>query len=742
MLKRHRLRVLIAAGLSLAAFGLIEARLYVLQVRERERFADRARDQQNANRRLYPSRGAIYARNGGLLAASTFYLTAYYEPSRRQADIPPGLTARLARALGVEEATLIRKMKASGRPLIRRKVSPEAAETVADLLAPHAKLRGLIGFESESKREYPQGDLAGPVVGLAGLDTWGDNLGRMGLELHYDTVLRGHKVDRKAPVTVWRSPIAPLDEEAIRSSFGRSIALTLDPERQRATEGALRKRIGDVQAEDGVAIVMDVNTGAILAMASCPGYDPGDLRQVLPEQLKNRAIHEQIEIGSVMKVLTAAIWIDRGLLGPDELIDCHEGEVYLSGPQGRRRIRDSHSLGVVPYRTAFAESSNIAHAELGLRIDKATYHQALRRFGLGEKTGIDLPGEASGLLRPVSKWDWFSMTSLPWGYESQMTALQVVAAIAAIGNGGVRMRPYLVEAILSPDGRTLERTEPREVARVAGSEACRIVRELMEEVVLVGTGKPAAVPGYRVGGKTGTTRKTGPPEFMAERHYIASFGGLFPIDRPQVAIYIYINEPDPKIDYYGGAVAASVFAEIAREAAHHLGIAPSEAFDNSPAAGARIARLGPANSIPNSTASAKDVSIRELQVPFASAMAGGVAEASAEAPVGPPSAIAPSFIGLTVREAIERQAEEGLEELEIRGAGIALRQWPPAGSPLEPGRSVQVFFALPSKRIDSAGGPDSGAWFDGAPAEPSEEAPAAMVPVIGPGGVDGRGGWN
>jgi len=687
--KTHRFRIVLVATASLLTFGLIEARLYKLQIREHARYAELARSQHGKSILLHPRRGDILDRNGQVLATSTFYDTVWINPAALRGSSPPeGLAARLGRLFKRPVESIETLLSRPRRTLLQRKAPPDTADALRLLEADLGLPDDFFEFEKESKRLYPMGDLAGPVLGFAGLDPLGDNVGLEGLELQYDAWLRGEARKVRVPVNSLRRGLAPMKDEALKSTFGRTLVLTLDSQIQHYAQQALRRGGGVYQAKAAVAVVMDVATGAILALANWPDFDPNQFNRTLGDQRRNRALTDPIEIGSVMKILTAAILLDQRLLHPDEPIACENGAWQTA--EGRR-ISDDHPLGVVPYREAFAYSSNIAHVKLALRLDDRVYDAALRRFGLGEPTGLDLPGEASGLLRPVEQWSALSKSSLPIGYETSLTAIQVVMALAAVANGGTRMRPFIVRRILAPDGQAVKVFEPQPIGRVASPETCAAVLELLGAVTEEGTGKNVVVPGYRVGGKTGTAKKT-----PGGRSYVASFAGLIPLHEPRLAVYVYVDEPDPRLNFYGGKVAGPIFAEIAQHAVRILGIPPDfpPELRSTDAQAADVAAAPPVTPGPGSSEPGTPLSGLGRDDAWMTAADPPWADASVIA--DPKPGRMPNFMGRTILEALELARAAGAP-VKLMGSGVAVRQSPPAGQPLIAGEVGRVIFQLPSR---------------------------------------------
>lgn len=731
--KTHRLRVLLVAFGSLLIFCGIEVRLFFVQVRQHQMYADKAQRQQLNEIKVHPRRGDILDRREQILATSTFYDTVYFNPvylkgkkDEPPRQLPPDLPRDLAQLFsagenggeeGPEERELritkaearIRKSLAkTRRKRLQRGVPPETVMAMRLLIDHHEIPRRVFSFEKQSERLYPHDELASAILGFTGIDEYGENVGLGGVEHRYDRDLGGELTTQTIRVNSWHQRLAPMDESILKESFGTSLVLTLDSEIQHFTQKILREQALRVEAESAVVVVLEVKTGAVLAMASYPEFDPNKYSKAAKGSRRNRALTDPIEIGSVMKILTTAILIDNDLVSVDEFIDCQNGSATFEG----KRLRDSHRMGVVPFHSVFAESSNIGMATVAQRLDPALYYTALRNFGLGQRTGIDLPGESRGILRPFAKWQKLSRVFLPIGYESSMSAIQVASAVAAVGNEGRRMRPYVVQRKVSAEGRVLERTEPLEIGRVAGAQTSRIVLALMREAVEEGTGKNAKVAGYSVAGKTGTTRKT---EKRDKRAYIASFAGLLPAEEPQVAIYCYVNEPNPKIGFYGGQVAAPVFAAVGEAVARILEIPPdlemepSESQKNDPSGSPVRHPDRPELQFAEGGVSEGDGFENGAEV-FGFA-AGSISEEDWMAIVqahdlsegdrivprfSEPGAM-PNCFGRTIPEVL-KQFSDSRVPFKIFGSGIVDRQWPAPGERVPDGRQAVIVFVSPSQR--------------------------------------------
>ncbi len=781
--KTYRLRVLFLVFLSFVLFGIIEARLYYLQVHTYRQFANSARRQQTKTIHLTPRRGDILDRNGNPLATSfvsdtiILDLKKYYEPemklahelaraftvsknggelkgrneealaqkkaeflemfnkpdhyvlagnpnddaiklldrirrnfdfskdvfsvnrtevvldTRKYREQEPAMIKELSAAVGRGEFEIAEYFKSDKmrRHILCRKASDEISRAVTLIEDKYQLPHDAIIYEKNSKRNYPQKELASHILGYTKIDDSGDNIGQSGIELKYDKLLKGQYAKTQVPVMgdLNRNKLAPVSDEVIESTFGNNLVLTIDQRIQAATERALRKRVGEVQAKGGIAVVMDVPTGEILALASCPDFDPNDFSKVTKEQRKNRMLSDPIEIGSVMKILTATLLVDKGLVQPDEMVDCKGGYLVLDG----RRLVDAHKLGVVPFREAFADSSNIALCTLGKRLEPAVYYEGLTNFGLGQRTGVDLPGEEKGIFYPLERWTLLSRTSLPMGYECALTGMQVVSALGAVGNGGVRMRPHLLKEVRTPKGQVIQKVAPEAMGMVASRETCQTMMDLMEGVVVSGTGVDAQIPGYRIGGKTGTSRKSN----SDAKKYISSFAGLMPIQQPQLAFYIYIDEPSGSL-FYGGKVSGPVFKEIALQVAHILGIPPDDpvAFEQ-----AKQQLLAPMTASGDTTATMEAELAANLEMANDTGTAGDLTEGEsvASAEVLPENAHGvrmPDCMGMTMVEAWDALHKANVQA-RMKGSGVVARQEPPAGMMLPEGKEATIIFAHPSE---------------------------------------------
>jgi len=653
----------------------VGVRLAYLQTTAHEWLAKRARAQQTGAAELEPVRGLILDRRGRELARSVGVLSFFASPA--EVEDVDGAAAKLAAALGLDAnglAARIRQAKEARRSFVwlARKVSEEQAQAVAAL-----DLKGVHATQ-ERQRRYPNGPLAAHVVGFVGLD----EKGLAGVEQVYDAALRGEggrmTVERDARRVAFDSG----REEA---EDGRTVVLTIDQTVQHMTESALNAAMERSRAKSGAVIVLDPRTGEILALANAPAFDPNRATGASDDLRRNDALQNIYEPGSTFKVVAFSGALEEGLTRPDEPIDCLGGGITVAG----RFIRDHTPYGTLTATDALAKSSNVAAIKLGMRLGNQGLYDYMRRFGFGDKTGVELPGETKGILRPVSRWHGSSIGSLSIGQEIGVTPVQVAAAFAAVANDGVRIAPHLVKEIRDAEGQVIERAQP-ESHRVVSAETARAVRGMLEAVTVKGTAKRARPEGYTAAGKTGTAQKIDPQtRAYSKTKHVASFVGFAPVENPSVVIIVVIDEPVGA--YHGGDTAAPVFREIADQVLPYLDVTPDEepaATPGRPAAPAALA-LAP---VPSPESARREAEPAEppvsLPVIVRRPSTGGEVIYAAS---GDRALLMPDLRGRSVRDAARVCAQLGLE-LEARGEGRALSQSPSAGARVETGQTVRIEF--------------------------------------------------
>lgn len=549
-----KLRLLITAVFVFVFFAAVIGRLGYVQLYDYGRYTEYSKNMYVTKVTFSPTRGRILDRNMTPLALSVPMKSAFAQPSmmkdKRAASI------LLGRDLGVSPDSIYQKLDRRGHFVwLMRKMDDQAYEAV--------KARHLHGvsFISEDQRFYPQRTLASRVVGFCGLDS--DGLA--GLEYLYEKTLAGEQVTLLAHRDATGRIYGYNGEKRPDNNF--ELVTTIDSNIQYIAEKTVKTAYEKYEAKAALAVVMDVENGEVLAMAEAPNLDLNDPQAHLTRH-RALSVTQTYEPGSIFKVFVAAAAINDGLTTPDELYDCEQGryEVY------DRVIREAenHKYGVIPLREIIAKSSNIGMIKVAGKLGPKRMYEYLRKFGFGQKTMIDLPGEMNGTLADYRHWSGVSLAALSFGQEVMTTPIQVTAALAVIGNGGHSVRPHFMKQMLR-DGRVVMEYHQPATMQVIGSSTARQVLDMMHYTVTDGTGKLAQVPGFEIAGKTGTAQKFD----REKRHYstekpLSSFVALFPAKKPRYAILIMVDEP--KGAGWGGTVAAPMARDIIRDTALYLGM--------------------------------------------------------------------------------------------------------------------------------------------------------------------------
>jgi cell division protein FtsI/penicillin-binding protein 2 len=545
----------------LALAGLA-ARLAQVQVVMADRLREMALRQQIATLSIAPHRGRILDRNGRPLAINVEMASIYAVPAL--IDDPRAFAAAIAPAVGESPAEIHRRLAGSGKYFawVARKVKPEVVARVKAL-----GLGDQVGFLTEDRRAYPNGSLAAHALGFVGID----NQGLGGIELAYDETLRG----RAGSAVAERDGVGRLLMETRRiveaPQNGSDLVLTIDQVIQHITERELDKALGQTRAKRGLVLVLDPRSGEVLALASRPLFDPNAGGAARPEQWLNRALAVTYEPGSTFKVFLTAAALDAGAVKPEERFLCN-GSLRV----GSHVIRDAHGPhGWQSVSDMVKNSCNVAAAQVATRLGKDAFYRYIRAFGFGSATGIDLPGEVQGLVPSTMEWRGPGLQTIGFGQGIGTTALQMVAASTAFANDGRLVRPRVVRAVRDPDGRVVRAMGTERLEQVVTPTTARAVLRMMTLVVDGGTGTQAAIDGYAVAGKTGTAQKPSPSGGYDPDRFVASFLGIAPANAPRLAVLVVLDEPEGA--YYGGAVAAPVFREIASQALWYLRVPPVKA---------------------------------------------------------------------------------------------------------------------------------------------------------------------
>jgi cell division protein FtsI (penicillin-binding protein 3) len=539
------------------AFGAIVVRLTVLQVSQADALQTRALDQRVRTIVLPASRGQILDRTREPLALSLESRDVYADP--RAIEDPFATAEALSPILGMRVADLVPKLTADTTFVwVARQVGLDVAARIADL-----RLAG-IGSLLSTTRSYPAGALAPQVLGFVDVD----GVGISGLELQYQGLLAGRPGERTQEIDPSGQPIAGGIDVERPPIPGSSIVTTIDRDLQFQAQTALEEAVVQNHATGGTVIVMEPRTGDILAMASYPWFDPNDPAEARPATWRNKAVTDVFEPGSVNKVITAAAAIEGHALPLDERL-----AVPWTMRVGDFTIHDAHAHPVerLMLGDIIAQSSNIGAVEIADRVGEEGMDEYLRRFGLGRRTGVGFPGEAAGIMLPLSEWSDTSLATMAYGQGIAVTPLQMISVYATIANGGEWVRPRLVRGAVEPDGE-FHPAAPSPERRVVSQDTARMVTRMLAYAVQAGTGTAAQIPGYQVAGKTGTARIPLPDGsgYYTDRS-IASFIGFLPASNPRVVIAAIIDQPTT---VYGGIAAAPLFQQIARYAILRMAIDP------------------------------------------------------------------------------------------------------------------------------------------------------------------------
>jgi cell division protein FtsI (penicillin-binding protein 3) len=649
------MRALLLGLVLFSCFGVVLLRAAKVQLLDRSRLARLQRDQTRRELEWAPRRGLIVDRRGEPLAVTRDVDSVFADPSAFETDRARAVAAaQLADALRIDRARVLQKLKQPDRRFvwIKRRIDEGAARRVRAL--------ALDGIElvKEPKRFYPQRELAGHVLGFVGEDA-----GQEGLERELDQYLRGKSVQVQATRDARGTMVLEHGAPDLSDLTGATVTLTLDTAIQLAAEKELATAVKSAGAVGGWALVLDVNTGAVLALAGNPVFDANKPGRD-PMVWRDRALQDQLEPGSTIKSFVVARALEERVLRRDDLLYCEHG----LWEHGGRAIHDTHPVDWATPATVLRESSNICAAKIGEKLGKQRLIEGLRAFGFGEKTALGLPGEARGALPDPRRMPPIAVNTIAFGQGMSATGIQTVVAMAAIANGGVILRPYLVQSVIGSDGTVLLSRGREEVRRVLAEDTARQVTEMLEEVVQKGTGTRAALVGHRVAGKTGTAQKVDPIRGGYGDKRLSSFIGFAPAEAPRLAILVVIDEPEGKgAEVTGGTVAAPAWGAIAHEALRQLDVMPEQSKETAPLL---LSGLSP-----------------ELEPEDRAGETAGVPAAAGQA-------VVPDVSGLGARTATRRLAQASLEP-ELRGSGRAVAQSPRPGAIVKRGARVKVILAPP-----------------------------------------------
>lgn len=654
---KNRLLLLIAFFFLWSA--CICLRLIYIQGFKGDEYSARASFQQTGYAMMHARRGDILDRNLEPLATTIDVESLAVQRDKIENFLE--VSEKLSNITNIPESK-VRDRLSIEKPFvyIKRDLSPAESGLLQE-----SNIPGVIAVPEKS-RIYPFGELACQLLGLVDVDENGQG----GVEYRFDSMLKGNsaklalKVDSRRR-SIWRE--AEPDNIA-----GHSLVLTIDRTIQYYAEKALKKAIEEHGAQDGSAIVMDPETGEILAMASYPLFDPNEPGKADLLEQRNRAILDAYEPGSTFKILTLAAVLNEGESTPDEEIDCTIGQAVC----GRKVYREAtyHDYGTLTFSGILVKSSNIGTIQLGKRLSEKTLYNYVKSFGFGKKSGIELPGEAIGLVRPDTQWSRLSPCGISIGQELSVTPLQLIRAVSSVVNGGYMVRPRIIKRIFTPQGN-LEKETEIEKTRILKPETSRAMRKALETVILEGTGIKAQLNGWSAGGKTGTAQKFIDGSY-SNRKYYASFIGFAPVENPRLITLVVINEPKSHI--YGGLVAAPAFKEIMENSLLFL----NEPKDIRPGMNRNLEMV--------STETTSEID--EQPEPAAEKFMPAPEEVSVPVRQAYSGQTVPNLIGLSLREAAVTCSSMDLE-LNFKGSGKIIAQRPEPGTRLHRDMVCEVFFA-------------------------------------------------
>jgi cell division protein FtsI (penicillin-binding protein 3) len=655
--KWMKFRIATLLAFFLVLFIALASRAFQLQILSGKELKALAHKQHTQTLLLQPERGIIFDRNGEKMAATIMADSVCADPSK--ISNPGDVAGRLAVILQTDKTVLQKKLSGTKNFCwLARRIAPEQANLVQEL--------GVDGIfiVKEPKRYYPGGELAGHLIGFVGMDA----TGLEGLELRYDRYLKG------APEKlIWTRdakgkrlyPRAEGPETVQKESY--NLVLTIDNRIQHLVESHLKTAVKDKGAKGGFAIVMDPRTGEILALANELGFDPNRFSAVNPATGKNKAITDSFDPGSTFKPFLAAAALEEGVIQETDLFHCENGQYKIADRVFHEANRKRH--GALSVHDILKYSSNIGSIKISEKLGKETFYQYIRKFGFGAKTGIDLPGEVSGLLRPVENWTRVDAATVAFGQGISVTAIQLITALSSVANQGVLMKPFIVRGLMDRKGTLVQAYHPTVVRRVISPETAKRLTAILTDVVGMedGTGKHARIVNVAVAGKTGTSQKFdfARKAYSSER-VKTSFMGFFPAENPQIAILVILDEPQK--DRWGGVAAAPVFKSIGEQLLTCFRTNIRE------------------NAAPEEGKPVSD----DMKVRLAS-----VQGALTDARTDTDETVVPNFQGMTIREVLKKSKEKGIE-VRLIGSGWATAQQPAAGMPAPEGRTCTVTFGMGS----------------------------------------------
>ncbi|MGC4063377.1 MAG: penicillin-binding protein [Polyangiaceae bacterium] len=678
--KYIRLRMGLLCGLLAFGLGLVVASGFDLMVVHGAQWRELAERQRQRRMNVQPKRGSLYDRNGTALAISVEVPSVSLDAVELVKDVSPGelskvvrdAATRIAAALSLDVATVERKILQKKRfSWLKRRISEDEVEAIRRLAIGDdvgRKIRGL-SVEGEGHRYYPRRELAGPLLGFVAPD----GQGKDGLELSLNADLQG-QTDQLSGLRdrAGRLIFAEAVEDE-RVLAGHNISLTIDQGIQFAAENELANATRTFEATGGSVVVVEPNTGEILALASFPGYNPNDYSESDVSARRARGVSDTFEPGSSMKIFTIATGLATSAVGPAQQLFCEKGIMKVDNVF----IRDTHPAEWLSLPKIMSLSSNICAAKVGLAVGGERLYESLRRFGFGQQTGLPFTGESTGTLRPRGRpWVDVETAAASFGQGISVTAIQLAMAASAIANGGELMEPILIKKVNTATGQLIRSSAPRVRRRVVPRHVAAQVAEMMIGVTEgEGTGVEAAIEGFEVAGKTATAQKTDPSTGRySEDKFIASFVGFVPARRPAVAIAVVVDEP--MVDHAGGNVAAPIFRRVAKMALEYKGLVPK---------GTPKVNVADLAKVPDPAERAYELFRSESDV------TAPIQEVAPLPPVPAGSVRIPDMTGWPMREVLSHVSSLGLVP-SIHGTGLLAKQAPSVGQSLAKGSTLELYF--------------------------------------------------
>ncbi len=540
----------------LSGFGVILFRLVSLQVLQAAELTARADRQHQKSVTLEGVRGTVTDRHGKVLAMNVEVPSIFGVPT--SLDSPANAAKSLSSVLHIRRDDIEKKLRQDKHFVwLARKVEPEKGRRLEQL-----SIDG-IGMVMEGRRFYPKGPLLAHVLGFVGMD----GVGLEGLERRYEAQLHGEKRLTILQRDALGRTVFPKGLREQVPAAGYALTLTIDEVIQYIAEKELEEAVDHARAKSGTIIVMEPLSGAILAMAVSPRFDPNAVASLTADRWRNRALTDTYEPGSTMKVVVAAAALEERVMMPGSMLFGENGRMTVANTT----IHDHEKLGWMTFTQMMQKSSNIGAAKTGILLGQQRLYRYLQAFGFGQRTDIDLPGEVAGLLKSPREWGRRSLASISMGQEVGVTPLQMVSAVSAIANDGVLMKPYVVSGVSDQKGQPVKEILPQVRCRVVSPATARTLTTILEGVVASGTGTKAAIPGFRVAGKTGTAQKVDPRTgAYSSVLSVGSFVGFVPADAPRLAMIVVIDEPQGEA--WGGVVAAPVFRRVGEQVLTYLGV--------------------------------------------------------------------------------------------------------------------------------------------------------------------------